>query len=178
MTIIDDLNRARERRQASDREVAKLVGMTVEKLDEDTTQPDQKMFGLLPDQVEKPWVFDGVRPMPGTPWHVDVYHCPECDAVTTVPDILAHNDGCPQLEGLDVFPFDHKRVQHVPCTACGCTGEGYHYDHWTGSACEICDGWGGLLMIDGKGPYAHAGANGACYRDDRGRYARIPRRNL
>lgn len=63
-------------------------------------------------------------------------------------------------------------VKLITCQYCGGTGEGYRPglqgDGWTGAACDMCDGWTQLAVVDGKtyplGPHA------ATYRDDKGRF--------
>ena len=64
------------------------------------------------------------------------------------------------------------------CSVCGGTGEEYSAglqgDGWTGHDCPVCAGCGELLHIQGK-VFARAGRYKNVYRDERGRFARIPR---
>lgn len=64
-----------------------------------------------------------------------------------------------------------------PCSYCGGTGEEYipalAGDGWTGRDCEMCNGQGGILVIDGE-EYLLVGGNSRVYRDHKGRFAKIP----
>ena len=64
-------------------------------------------------------------------------------------------------------------AQIVACQTCGATGERYNYG-WTGSDCWRCDGWGSYLVIDGKEYAFPANVHGLVYRDDKGRFAKVP----
>ena len=63
-------------------------------------------------------------------------------------------------------------IKLIPCPYCAGTGEGYRPglqgDGWTGSACDMCEGWAQLAK---KGDTTYPlGPHAATYRDENGRF--------
>ena len=59
------------------------------------------------------------------------------------------------------------------CAQCGGTGEGFRAgmqgDGWTGKPCDWCNGWGDVIVIEGKS-YPRTGKAGQVYRYEKGHF--------